>query len=140
MTDPYDLARFVAAQAPVFPRVLDELSAGRKTSHWMWFVFPQIAGLGYSAMAARYAIGSLDEARAYLAHAELGPRLRRCTALVNAVEDRSALQIFGQPDDAKFRSCMTLFDKAADGDALFATALERFFDGRPDEATLARLR
>ena len=140
MTDPHDLARFVAAQAPVFDRVVAELSAGRKTSHWMWFVFPQIAGLGHSAMAARYAITSLDEARAYLAHAELGPRLRRCTGLVNAVANRSALQIFGQPDDVKFRSCMTLFEQASDGDALFATALTRFFDGKPDEATLARLR
>src|SRR3954469_25755775 len=107
--DPYDLQRFIEAQAPVYERVCQELRDGRKTSHWMWFVFPQIAGLGLSSMSQRYAIRDRDEARAYDAHPVLGPRLRECTALVNAVEGRTAHQIFGSPDDVKFRSSMTLF-------------------------------
>lgn len=139
MTDPHDLARFVSAQEPVMDRVLAELRAGRKQSHWMWFVFPQIAGLGHSPMAVRYAIGSRDEARAYLDHDVLGPRLRTCTSIVNAVRDRSILEIMGAPDDVKFRSSMTLFAQASDDPALFQTALDRYFDGRPDPATLARL-
>jgi uncharacterized protein (DUF1810 family) len=114
--DPFDLARFVAAQAPVYDRVVAELRAGRKESHWMWFIFPQAAGLGRSAMSERYAIGSLDEARAYLAHPVLGPRLRECTALVNtALETRSLAEIFGYPDGLKFHSCMELFGSIEQG-------------------------
>lgn len=135
MTDPYDLERFVAAQAPVFERVRAELRNGRKTSHWMWFVFPQIAGLGTSAMSRRYAIGSLEEARAYLDHPVLGRRLRDCVALVLSHRDRSAHAIFGSPDDSKLRSSLTLFAAAAPEEAEFASALSHFFGG-PDEATL----
>src|SRR3974390_3102694 len=109
MTDPFDLERFVDAQAPVYRQVLSELSHGRKQSHWMWFVFPQLAGLGHSAMAQRYALSSRKEAVAYLGHAILGPRLQECTALVNAVEGQTIRQILGSPDDLKFRSSMTLF-------------------------------
>jgi uncharacterized protein (DUF1810 family) len=111
--DPYDLQRFVAAQAAVYPEVLAELGAGEKRSHWMWFIFPQLAGLGRSATARRYALSSLAEARAYLAHPLLGARLRECTQLVNEVTGRSAAQIFGFPDELKFHSCMTLFAHAA---------------------------
>jgi uncharacterized protein (DUF1810 family) len=136
--DPYDLQRFVSAQDPLIDRVKGELARGRKTSHWMWFVFPQIAGLGFSAMSQRYAISSLDEARQYLAHPVLGPRLRECVGLVLAVEGRTAFEIFGDPDEAKLRSCLTLF-QAAGGDDLFARALEKFF-GSPDPATLKLLR
>jgi uncharacterized protein (DUF1810 family) len=136
--DPFDLQRFVEAQAPVMARVLDELRAGGKRTHWMWFVFPQVAGLGSSAMAVRYEIRSLAEARAYLAHPMLGPRLRDCTQAVLAVEGRDARQIFGVPDDMKFRSSMTLFAAASD-EALFRQALEKYFGGDPDAATLARL-
>ena len=113
MDDPCDLARFVLAQAPVFERVCAELAAGRKDSHWMWFIFPQLKGLGSSPTAERYGIGSLAEARAYLAHPLLGKRLRTCTQLVNRVEGRTAQAIFGYPDYLKFRSCMTLFACAA---------------------------
>ncbi|HTP76972.1 MAG TPA: DUF1810 domain-containing protein [Rhizomicrobium sp.] len=139
MDDPFDLERFVAAQARVIDAVRSELRAGRKASHWMWFVFPQIAGLGHSAMAARYAIASPDEARAYLAHPVLGPRLVECTELVLAVERRSAHQIFGSPDDLKFRSCMTLFSRVAPAGSPFERALARYFGGEPDAATLERL-
>ena len=139
MDDLYDLQRFIAAQAPVFDAVLAELEAGRKRSHWMWFVFPQVAGLGFSAMAQRYAIRSLDEARAYLAHPVLGERLRRCTGLVLAVEGRGITAILGSPDDVKFRSSMTLFGRAAPDDALYRAALDRCFGGIPDPETLARL-
>ena len=137
--DPHDLLRFVKAQDAVFPSVIRELEAGRKTSHWMWFIFPQIAGLGHSAMAQRYAIRSIEEAKAYLDHPSLGPRLRQCTSLVLAVRDDPIAAILGPPDDLKFRSSMTLFDRAADDRALFRQALQRFFGGRPDPATLARL-
>jgi uncharacterized protein (DUF1810 family) len=140
MTGSHDLARFVTAQDGVFAAVLDELRAGAKRSHWMWFVFPQIAGLGHSAMAARYAIGSLAEARAYLAHPVLGPRLVGCTDLVNAVEGRTVHAIFGTPDDLKFRSSMTLFDRAAYDEPVFRTALQRHFDGVPDPRTIELLR
>jgi uncharacterized protein (DUF1810 family) len=140
MDDPHDLARFVQAQAPVLGDVLAELTAGRKRSHWMWFVFPQVAGLGFSAMAQRYAIRSLDEARAYLAHPLLGERLRRCTDLVLAVEGRGIAAILGSPDDVKFRSSMTLFGRAAPDEVRFAAALDRYCGGEPDPATLARLR
>jgi len=138
-TDPFDLQRFAAAQAPVFETVLRELRNGRKASHWMWFVFPQIAGLGSSPMALRYAIGSLDEARAYLAHPLLGPRLKACVDILLGLEGRSAHAIFGSPDDMKLRSCLTLFAAAAPDEALFRKALDRFFDGHPDRATLERL-
>jgi uncharacterized protein (DUF1810 family) len=123
------LERFVQAQEGVYPRALAELKAGKKQSHWMWFIFPQIAGLGHSAMAQHYAIASLDEARAYLAHAVLGPRLKACTQAVLDVEGRSAHDIFGSPDDLKFRSSMTLFARAAPDETLFRTALEKYYDG-----------
>lgn len=132
--DPFDLQRFVEAQDRVIDRVRAELLAGEKRSHWMWFVFPQIAGLGRSPMAQRYAIGSLAEARAYLEHPVLGPRLGECVELVLRHRDRSAHQIFGSPDDMKFRSCLTLFDRAAPG-GMFDETLRAFFDGERDAAT-----
>jgi len=135
----FDLQRFLDAQAPVIARVQSELRAGAKRAHWMWFVFPQIAGLGHSAMAERYAIVSLDEAKAYAAHPVLGTRLRDCTALVLAVKDKGAHAIFGSPDDLKFHSCMTLFARAAPEEPLFNQALERFFNGREDPLTVERL-
>jgi uncharacterized protein (DUF1810 family) len=137
--DPYDLERFVAAQDPVFDRALVELQQGRKTSHWMWFVFPQIAGLGFSAMSQRYAIASLDEARAYLAHPTLGPRLRRCVEILLGLEGRSAREIFGSPDDVKLHSSLTLFATAAPDEPLLAQAIERYFEGKADQATLDQL-
>lgn len=130
-----DLARFVEAQAAVIDNVRAELAAGRKTTHWMWFIFPQVAGLGRSAMAERYAIRSLDEARAYLAHPVLGPRLRECTGLVLA-SGRPVKAVFGAPDDLKFRSCMTLFVAADHKAGIFRTALARFWNGAADAATL----
>lgn len=136
--DPFDLDRFVVAQDPVIDRVRDELRRGSKASHWMWFVFPQIAGLGTSFIAQRYAIASLDEARAYLDHPILGPRLVECVDLVLAVEGRSAHAIFGSPDDMKLRSSLTLFAQAGGG-GVFQAALGRFFDGKADQATLDRL-
>lgn len=139
MPDPYDLQRFVDAQAPIIDQAVAELEAGRKRSHWMWFVFPQIAGLGFSAMAQRYALHSLDEANAYLAHDRLGPRVRHCTDLVNRVEGRSIAAIFGSPDDMKFRSSMTLFSRAAPEDERYRMALARYFGGEPDRATLDRI-
>jgi uncharacterized protein (DUF1810 family) len=139
MSDPYKLQRFVDAQAPVYKQVISELRAGRKRSHWMWFVFPQIAGLGRSDMARRYAISSLDEAKAYLAHPVLGPRLRECTALVNEVQGSSVDEIFGYPDDLKFGSSMTLFARAATDNRVFDTALKRYFGGKADAQTLAQL-
>ena len=135
MNDPFDLQRFVDAQSAVYRQVCAELVVGRKMSHWMWFVFPQFTGLGHSAMAQRYAIGSKAQAQAYWAHPVLGPRLKQCTGLVLAVDGRSAHEIFGSPDDLKFRSCMTLFAHAT-SEALFTRALEKFFEGRPDAATL----
>lgn len=134
--DPFDLARFVAAQDPVIDAVREELRSGRKRSHWMWFIFPQIAGLGHSEMARRYAIRSLDEARAYLAHPVLGERLRECARLVAAIQGRTAREIFGSPDDLKFRSCMTLFSLADPDERVFADCLEQYYGGVPDEATL----
>ncbi len=136
--DPFDLQRFVEAQDPVYRRVLDELRAGVKRSHWMWFVFPQVAGLGRSPMAERFAISGRDEARAYLDHAILGARLRDCTEAVLVHAGRSAHAIFGSPDDVKFRSSMTLFS-AVGGGAPFDTALGRFFGGEPDGETLRLL-
>ncbi|UMB71955.1 DUF1810 domain-containing protein [Mycobacterium paraterrae] len=138
-SDPFNLQRFVDAQAPVYGQVVDELRAGRKRTHWIWFVFPQIAGLGSSATAAHYAITSLDEARAYLRHDLLGPRLRECTQLVNAVRGRSIGQIFGSPDDMKVRSSMTLFAHATSDNEDFLTLLNRFYDGEEDPLTLQRL-
>lgn len=136
MPDLYDLERFITAQERVFEAAVRELGAGRKRSHWMWFVFPQVRGLGSSPMAERYGIGSLEEARAYLAHPLLGARLRQCTQLVNEVEGRDAETIFGYPDYLKFRSCMTLFETAAGDDAaLFTRALQRYFAGEGDPLT-----
>ena len=139
MDDPFELQRFVDAQDPVIDDACSELRAGRKRSHWMWFVFPQLAGLGHSAMAQRYAIASLAEARAYLAHPLLGPRLRDCSALVLAVEGRDVHQIFGAPDDLKFWSSMTLFDVAAPSEPVFRDCLNKYFGGRSDRGTLSRI-
>ena len=135
MTDPFDLKRFVRAQDPVYRDIQGELTRGRKQSHWMWFVFPQVAGLGFSAMSQRYAIASRAEAKAYLAHPILGPRLIECTRLVLAVEGRTINAILGAPDDAKFRSSMTLFDAVSD-QPVFDEALARYFSGERDGATL----
>jgi len=135
MDDPYDLERYVRAQEPVFAQVCAELAAGRKQSHWMWFVFPQLRGLGSSATAERYAIGSLAEARAYLAHPLLAERLRTCTQLVNRVQGRTAQAIFGYPDHLKFRSSMTLFARATDGSEPFAEALAKYFAAEEDPLT-----
>ncbi|MBC9179447.1 DUF1810 domain-containing protein [Pseudoroseomonas ludipueritiae] len=137
--DTYDLDRFVRAQDPMMAAVRRELRQGQKRSHWMWFVFPQVAGLGQSDMARRYAIGSLEEARAYLNHAVLGPRLLECTALANDVQGRSAYELFGSPDDMKFQSSMTLFALARPGERVFRRALDRFYAGTPDHATLIAL-
>ena len=136
MSDVFELQRFVDAQARNYDLALAELRAGRKDSHWMWYVFPQIAGLGVSAMAQTYAIGSLAEARAYLAHPVLGVRLLECVAAVVAVNGRSAREIFGGPDDMKLRSSLTLFARAAPGGTLFRRALDLYFDGEPDPRTL----
>jgi uncharacterized protein (DUF1810 family) len=136
LSDRFRLQRFVDAQAGVHETALAELKAGRKRTHWMWFVFPQVAGLGVSAMAQRYAISGLDEARAYLAHPLLGPRLRDCAAAVNAIEGKTAHDIFGSPDDLKFRSSLTLFAQAAPEEALFGEALEKYFGGSRDPVTL----
>lgn len=139
MKDDFDLERFTAAQAPVYPRVVSELRAGRKQSHWMWFIFPQIEGLGHSAMAQRYAIGSRAEAVAYLEHPVLGPRLRECTRLVNTVVGKDIYAILGSPDDMKFKSSMTLFANVTPDNTDFVTALQKYYDGEFDEATIARL-
>ena len=137
--DPYNLERFVEAQAPIFLQVISELSRGRKMSHWMWFIFPQIRGLGRSPTAIEYAISGLDEARGYLAHPVLGPRLKECTQLVLSVENRPLAQILGSPDDMKFRSCMTLFARVSPDDDIFERALQKYFGGVPDRFTLERL-
>jgi uncharacterized protein (DUF1810 family) len=137
--DPHDLRRFVEAQDEAAETVAAELRDGRKRTHWMWFVFPQMEGLGSSRMAQRYAISSRAEAEAYLEHPTLGPRLREWTALVNDVEGRTANEIFGSPDDLKFRSSMTLFAAVADDPEPFETALERYYDGDRDERTLRLL-
>ena len=139
MDDPFDLERFILAQQVSYPQACAELAAGRKASHWMWFIFPQLAGLGASAISRRFALTSLEEARAYLAHAVLGPRLRECTRLANAIEGRSARQIFGAPDDVKFRSSMTLFALAAPDEPLYAEALRKYFGEEPDVRTLELL-
>ena len=138
-SDPFDLRRFVSAQAAVYRTAVDELRDGRKRGHWMWFVFPQLRGLGSSPMAARYGISSLDEARAYLAHAVLGPRLRECTRLVNEIQGRSIDEIFGSPDDLKLCSSMTLFARATDDNEDFVALLDRYYFGQEDRLTVRRL-
>ena len=135
-----ELQRFVAAQDVVYAQVLSELTAGRKTSHWMWFVFPQLRGLGQSCMAIKYGLASADEALAFWNHPILCARLRECTALVLAIEGKSAYEIFGSPDDLKFRSCLTLFEAAVSAEPLFSRALERFYAGNRDVRTLGLLR
>ena len=137
MDEPYDLERFVAAQASgdTYNRAVDELRTGRKTSHWMWYVFPQLRGLGTSSMSQRFAIASIGEARAYLSHPVLGPRLIECAAIIAGTHDRSAVQIFGSIDTLKLHSSMTLFARAAPTEAAFGQVLDRFFDGAPDTAT-----
>jgi uncharacterized protein (DUF1810 family) len=137
--DPYDLARFVTAQEDVYAQALAELRRGAKTGHWMWFIFPQVAGLGFSDMSRRYAISGLDEARAYLAHPVLGPRLKECARVVAETSGRTAEQIFGPIDAVKLRSSMTLFHRADPAEPAFATVLDRYFDGLPDEATDRRM-
>ena len=139
MDDQFDLRRFVDAQAPIYAQALAELQAGRKQSHWMWYVFPQFRGLGESPMAQKFAIQSLDEAVSYLQHPVLGVRLKEATRAVNGVEGRSIETIFGYPDYLKFRSSMTLFSKAAPDERLFTDALARYFGGAADERTLALL-
>jgi len=136
MEDRFELSRFVQAQQSIYVQAVAELRAGHKRSHWMWFIFPQMAGLGHSAMARRYAISSIGEAKAYLHHPVLGARLRECSALVLAAADRSAHEIFGSPDDMKFRSCMTLFRRAHPAEPIFAQCLEKYFMGEADPRTL----
>ncbi|MBI1868343.1 MAG: DUF1810 domain-containing protein [Methylocystis sp.] len=138
-SDPYDLRRFIDAQAPVYEQVCSELRTGRKRGHWMWFIFPQIAGLGSSPAAKKFAVSSLEEAEAYLQHPSLGPRLRECVGLVNAIEGRSIEQIFGYPDNLKFRSSMTLFVRAVSDNRVFEDALQKYCGSELDPATLKRL-
>jgi uncharacterized protein (DUF1810 family) len=133
--DPFNLQRFLEAQCRCYGQVCSELKAGCKTSHWMWFIFPQWKGLGQSPTANLYAIASRREAEAYLAHPVLGPRLIECTQLVNDVEGRTAEQLFGDPDNLKFRSSMTLFANVAEENAVFVRALAKYFDGKPDQRT-----
>ena len=142
----FDLERFVDAQVPIYEQVLQELASGQKRSHWMWFIFPQIHGLGSSPKAQYFAISGIDEAIAYLNHPVLGARLRECAGLVNAVQERSAGEIFGYPDDLKFHSSATLFAEAArrnaavdSGNRIFEDLLTKYFNGEPDRATLDRL-
>ena len=132
---PFDLERFVLEQDQVYAGALEELRRGRKTGHWIWFIFPQVAGLGSNPMSQRFAIASLDEARAYLAHPVLGVRLRECAGIVLATTGRTAEEIFGPLDARKVRSCMTLFHRAAPDEPLFAQVLDRCYGGVPDEAT-----
>ena len=143
MEDPFDLERFVSAQEPVFPQVLEELRSGSKRGHWIWFIFPQIKGLGHSPHSVFYGIGSPEEAVAYLRHPVLGPRLERCTRLVTLIEGRAIQQILGYPDDLKFHSSMTLFARAAADAALdptdFNDALKKYFNSEPDPLTLELL-
>ena len=139
LDDPFNLARFIDAQRNTYAQALGELQAGRKRTHWMWFIFPQIAGLGHSPMAQRYAIRGLEEARAYLQHPELGPRLKACTAAVLASDGRTAHEIFGSPDDMKFRSSMTLFGRADPTIPAFGQALAVYYQGQEDPHTLDKL-
>ena len=134
--DPYDLERFVEAQRGVFEQACAELRRGRKAGHWIWFIFPQIAGLGFSGMSQWYSIRSLDEARAYLAHPVLGVRLREICEIVSGIKDKTAHEIFGSPDDMKLRSSMTLFARAAEDDAVFIEVLRKYFGGVEDERTV----
>ena len=134
--DPYDLQRFVDAQEHVYERALSEIKSGRKRSHWMWFIFPQIDGLGASSMSKRYAIRSVAEAKAYLAHPLLGPRLLESAEAVLAVETTSALELFGSPDDMKLRSCATLFASVSSEESVFRQLINKYFDGKPDDSTL----
>lgn len=140
MDDPHNLQRFVDAQDRVFNQVCSELRHGSKRSHWMWFIFPQIKGLGHSAVSVKYSMTSLEEARAFLNHPILGPRLRECTRLVNQIEGRSIEDIFGYPDDLKFHSSITLFAQASPEDQVFQKALQKFFTGEFDQLTLDQLR
>ncbi|GAB3031795.1 DUF1810 domain-containing protein [Mycobacterium bourgelatii] len=137
--DPFNLKRFVDAQSRVYHQVLDELRAGRKRTHWMWFVFPQLRGLGSSTMAEHYGISSLEEARAYLEHEVLGPRLHECARLVNQVQGRSIVEIMGAPDDLKLASSMTLFSRATDDNEDFRAVLAKYYGGGEDRRTVARL-
>lgn len=137
--DPFDLKRFVRAQAPIYQSVVAELRDGRKSGHWIWFTFPQLRGLGSSVLAVRYGISSLDEARAYLCHDLLGPRLHECTRLVNQVPGRSIREIFGAPDDLKLASSMTLFARATDDNEDFVALLAKYYGGGEDPRTVARL-
>lgn len=139
MDDPFNLERFILAQAPIMPVVLDELQQGRKRTHWIWFVFPQLAVLGRSATAKQYGLSGRDEARAYLAHPVLRARLIECAELMLAAGSDSITDILGTPDNMKFRSCMTLFAAADPKEPVFRQCLERFFDGEPDPLTLAQL-
>ena len=139
MQDDHNLARFAAAQDGVYASVLSELKQGRKRSHWMWFVFPQMLGLGRSDTARHYGIRSLDEARAYAAHPVLGPRLLTCTQLVNAIQGRNAAEIFGTPDDVKLHSSMTLFSQALPDETAFRDTITKYFEDQPDTATLRLL-
>ncbi|WP_394781374.1 DUF1810 domain-containing protein [Undibacterium sp.] len=139
MPDPYHLQRFVEAQQAVYEQVLQELRDGHKRSHWMWFIFPQIQGLGRTETARYYAISSLAEAQAFLSHPVLGPRLIECTQLLTAVEGRSIHRILGSPDDMKFRSCLTLFAAAATENKVFLDALDKYYGGEPDSSTYRAL-
>ena len=139
MTDPFNLQRFVGAQASVYADVLDELRAGKKATHWMWFIFPQLKELGRSAIAKHYGITSLAEALAYLEHPLLGQRLLACTGLMLAARGKSALEILGSPDDLKFRSCMTLFMAARPDLPVWQAALDQYFGGEADTATMSLL-
>jgi uncharacterized protein (DUF1810 family) len=140
LNDPYHLQRFVDAQRAVFERVCAELSAGKKNGHWMWFIFPQLEGLGHSQTATRFAISSRQEAAAYLQHRVLGPRLRKCSRLVILLEGLSISEIFAHPDDKKFRSSMTLFANIASDNQVFTDALQKYFAGEPDRLTIERLK
>lgn len=139
LDDPYDLSRFVHAQQDAFPRALAEIRRGQKRSHWMWFIFPQIDGLGFSSTAKHYAIKSIAEARAYLAHPILGPRLLECIEAVLGVEGRCATEIFGSPDDLKLRSCATLFASVLPAGSRFERLLDKYYRGQPDDKTLQLL-
>ena len=139
MDDPFNLRRFVDAQERVFDQVCSELRNGRKRSHWMWYIFPQIKGLGYSAISVKYSISSLEEAKAYLDHPILGPRLRECARLVNQIDGRAIEDIFGYPDDMKFHSSITLFAQAPPEDQVFKDALQKYFKGESDQLTIDRL-
>jgi uncharacterized protein (DUF1810 family) len=139
VNDPYNLQRFVEAQNPVYEQVCTELHNGQKEGHWMWFIFPQLRGLGHSGMASRFGISSREEAEAYWKHPVLGPRLAECTRLVNLVEGRSIEQIFGYPDDLKFRSSMSLFALVTSEDQIFKDALQKYFGGEMDPLTVQRV-